>query len=104
MRIYSIQAPDGFIYDIQGPEGASEQDLFRAAQAAMREREYNELQRRAEEARNRPAPPPETTFMGHVGETFKGVIPGAIGLLESAGTGISALLPEEAEKARCDLR
>jgi hypothetical protein len=46
-----------------------------------------------------PAEPKETTFGGNVKEFFKGVVPGAIGLAESAAVGASALLPEDAEKA-----
>lgn len=46
-----------------------------------------------------PAAPKETTFGGNVKEFFKGVVPGAIGLAESAAVGASALLPEETEKA-----
>ena len=42
--------------------------------------------------------PPETGFFGQVGEAFKGVIPGAVGLVEQAAIGASALLPEEYEK------
>lgn len=41
----------------------------------------------------------ETTFLGQVGEAFKGLAPGAIGLIESAAIGASALLPEEQERA-----
>ena len=44
-------------------------------------------------------PTPETTVGGHVKEAFKGLVPGAVGLLESAATGASALLPEELEKS-----
>lgn len=43
--------------------------------------------------------PRETTFGGQTKEFFKGLVPGAIGLVEQAGTGISALLPDEQEKA-----
>lgn len=42
---------------------------------------------------------PETTAFGQVKEAVKGLAPGAIGLLESAATGASALLPEDMEKA-----
>jgi hypothetical protein len=42
---------------------------------------------------------PKTTFGGYAKEAFKGVVPGAIGLLETAGTGIAALLPDNTEKA-----
>ena len=42
---------------------------------------------------------PKTTAFGQVKEGFKGVLPGAIGLLESAATGASALLPEDMEKS-----
>jgi hypothetical protein len=44
-------------------------------------------------------PTPETTIGGQVKEAFKGLVPGAVGLLESAATGASALLPEELEKS-----
>ncbi len=40
-----------------------------------------------------------TTVGGQAKEFFKGLAPGAIGLVEQAGVGISALLPEEQEKA-----
>lgn len=43
-------------------------------------------------------PPPETTILGQIKEGFKGLIPGAVGLVESAATGASALLPEQYEK------
>jgi hypothetical protein len=42
---------------------------------------------------------PQTTIGGQVKEAFKGLVPGAVGLLESAATGASALLPEDMEKA-----
>lgn len=44
-------------------------------------------------------PASETTALGQVKEAFKGLAPGAIGLLESAATGASALLPEDMEKS-----
>lgn len=62
------------------------------------DQEIADSQRRIEELRAQKIEP-ETTFGGNVKEFGKGVIPGAIGLLESAGTGISALLPEDTEKA-----
>lgn len=43
--------------------------------------------------------PPEPTMGGHLKEFFKGIPAGGVGLLETAATGASALLPEEAEKA-----
>jgi hypothetical protein len=43
--------------------------------------------------------PPETTMLGGAKELFKGLVPGAVGLVESAATGASALLPEDMEKS-----
>jgi len=54
------------------------------------------------EAFQPPAPKAEVsgpTIGGQTKEFFKGLIPGGIGLVEQAGMGISALLPEEQEKA-----
>ena len=42
---------------------------------------------------------PQTTVLGNVKEAFKGLVPGAVNLLESAATGASALLPEDMEKS-----
>ena len=42
---------------------------------------------------------PKTTMLGGAKELFKGLAPGAVGLVESAATGASALLPEDMEKA-----
>src|SRR5436190_9231810 len=32
-KIYTVQAPDGKLIDIEGPEGASEEEVFRQAKA-----------------------------------------------------------------------
>ncbi len=42
---------------------------------------------------------PPTTAFGQAKEFFKGIPSGAVGLLESAATGASALLPEDMEKS-----
>jgi len=99
MPLYEITAPDGSVYEIEGPEGASQQSLILAAKRYEREQRSAEIQRRLIEARQRPTPTPETTVGGNVKEFFKGVVPGAIGLAETAGTGIAAMLPEETERA-----
>ena len=44
-------------------------------------------------------PAPQTTMLGGAKELFKGIVPGAVGLAESAAVGASALLPEDMEKA-----
>ena len=62
------------------------------------DQEIADSQRRIEELRAQKIVP-ETTFGGNLKEFGKGFLPGAVGLLESAGTGISALLPEDTEKA-----
>jgi len=68
-----------------------------------REQQSIDVQKRYADAREAAAKaaalPPETTFGGQAKELFKGIIPGAVGLAETAGTGIAALLPEETEKA-----
>lgn len=87
MAIYSVQGPDGRIYDVEGPEGAAEADVIAAVRRQLAVVE---------------TPKPKTeepTFGGQVKEFAKGVIPGAIGMGQTALTGISALLPEDTEKS-----
>jgi hypothetical protein len=83
MPLYRITAPNGQTYQIEGPPGASDAEV---AQAVL--------------AQNPEAgtPKPEQTVLGNVKELVKGVLPGAVGLVESAATGASALLPEDIEK------
>ena len=42
---------------------------------------------------------PKPTIGGYAKEAFKGLVPGAINLAETAGTGIASMLPDSTEKA-----
>lgn len=84
MPLYQITAPNGKTYRIEGPPGASDADVARAVLS-----QYPDAGKS----------PPETTVLGQVKEGFKGLVPGAVGLVESAAVGASALLPEDYEKA-----
>lgn len=84
MPLYRITAPNGQTYEIEGPPGASDAEVAQAVMA-----QHPEAGRAA----------PETTVGGNIKEAVKGVLPGAVGLLESAATGASALLPDEMEPA-----
>lgn len=86
MPIYSVQGPDGRIYDVEGPAGASEAQII-------------EVVKRGIAAEKKPSAPKEPTAGGQVKELFKGILPGAIGLVETAAVGASSLLPEEQERA-----
>jgi hypothetical protein len=83
MPRYEITSPDGRKFEITAPEGASQAEVLAYAQSNF----------------TQSAPPIKTTALGQVKEGFKGLVPGAIGLLESAATGASALLPEDMEKS-----
>ena len=101
MALYEITAPDGSVYEIEGPEGASDKQLVTALMRQQREDERAALQERVRQARAAPVEEeePETSFVGGVGEFFKGLAPGAIGLAETAALGASAILDDESEAA-----
>jgi uncharacterized protein (UPF0147 family) len=82
MPRFEITAPDGRKFEVTAPEGATQDEVLAYAQANYQA-----------------APPKERTILGGAKELFKGLVPGAVGLVESAATGASALLPEEMEKA-----
>jgi hypothetical protein len=77
---YSIRLPDGTLVD-NIPDDLNPLDAKRRIIAAY------------------PQFAPETTILGQVGEAVKGLVPGAIGLIETGVAGASALLPEEYEQA-----
>jgi hypothetical protein len=83
MPLYEIAGPDGKIYEIEGPAGATREEVIAAIQARLASRPTT--------------PTPEPTIGGQIKEGFKGLVPGAIGLLETAGAGAAALLPDEYE-------
>lgn len=91
MPVFRVTGPDGAVYDVNAPEGATEQEAIAYIQNQQRKPKY---------LPETPAitPEPETTVLGHAKELAKGIPSGAIGMLESAGTGISAILPERIEK------
>ena len=82
------------------------EDLYRALIAADAAGDVEAARKLAEyirqqEATEAPSPveTPETTIGGQVKEALKGLVPGAVGLGETAITGAAALLPEEQEQA-----
>lgn len=103
MPIYEVTAPNGKIYEIEGPAGASQQELIQATQRYIRQQEAAAAQARLSAAQAALAQaqtePPKTTAFGHVKEAIKGPVSGLIGLGEIFAAGISSLLPEETEKA-----
>jgi len=79
MPTYEVTSPDGRTFEVTAPEGASQKDVLAYAQS-----NFEKLA-------------PKETLGGNLKEFAKGVIPGGIGLLETAGIGASALLPDEYE-------
>ena len=100
MAVYQITAPDGAVYRITGPENARKEDLILAVQQQSQKDKYAKMQAEIDALRQPiPEPRKEPTVGGNVKEAFKGIIPGAAGLVETTGAGLAALLPDEVEKA-----
>jgi hypothetical protein len=101
MPLYQITGPDGNLYEIEGPEGATRQQVIAAVQKRMSSQEDTNLESRLQQLRaeREELLKPKPTVGGSIKEFGKGLVPGAINLLETAGTGISALLPDDTEKA-----
>ena len=101
MPLYQITGPDGNLYEIEGPEGATRQQVIAAVQKRMASQEEAGVEARLQQLRaeREELLKPKPTVGGNVKEAFKGLVPGAVGLLETAGTGIASMLPDDTEKA-----
>lgn len=85
MPAYQVTGPDGRKYRVDAPEGATSDEAV--------EYVYETYYSGKEKAK------PERTVGGYAKEALKGLVPGLVGLGETAVTGAAALLPEEAERA-----
>ena len=101
MPLYQITGPDGNLYEIEGPEGATRQQVISAVQKRMSSQEDAGVEARLQQLRaeREELLKPKPTVGGNIKEAFKGLVPGAIGLAETAGTGIASMLPDSTEKA-----
>jgi hypothetical protein len=88
MPQYKVEIPGQGTFNVDSPEELTDAQVYAAVQQQLR----SEISEAPQEV----AAP---TFGGQTKEFFKGLLPGGIGLVEQAGMGISALLPEEQEKA-----
>jgi hypothetical protein len=88
MPLYQITGPDGNLYEIEGPEGATRQQVIAAVQKRMASQEEAGVESRLQQLRaeREELLKPKPTVGGNIKEFGKGLVPGAINLLESAGT------------------
>ena len=98
MPIFDVAGPDGKTYQFEAPEGTSQKAIDRVARNYFRDQEIESLSKPEVTNTSTPTPKDETTLGGHIKEIGKGLGSGAVGLLQTAGTGIAALLPEETEQ------
>ena len=92
-RNVTVYFADGSRHEYQGvPDDAMPEQIAARAGRDFQGKQIRHLERA-------PAPEPERTLGGYTKEAFKGLIPGLVGLGETAITGAASLLPEEAEQA-----
>ena len=86
MPQYKVQIPGQGTFNVESPTELTDEQAYTAVVQSLQPKPVEK-------------PKEEPTVGGQIKEFGKGIIPGAIGLVEQAGTGISALLPDKQEKA-----
>lgn len=95
MALYEVTGPGGEVYEVEGPEGATQAEIV-----AQVRRQKRKEQLRSVTSSLAPTPAEEgRTFGGYAKEVAKGIPAGIAGLLETGALGASALLPEGAEQS-----
>ena len=64
MAIYSVTGPDGNTYNIEGPEGAKEQDVLAAARQIYYQTQSQQIQQELQRLQSEPTRPAETSGFG----------------------------------------
>ena len=106
MPRYRITEDDGTVHEIDGPEGASRQQVIAAIQADIANENVNKAEEDYEQylATREEVEPEEgdedTTAVGNIG---RGIISGAVGLAEMAALGAITPLNEETELSARDI-
>ena len=90
MPVFEVTAPNGKVYEVNAPDGATEDQAIAYMQGQLQKKQYFQTPDYAEA--------PETTLGGHAKEFLKGMGSGAIGLAETAGTGFASMLSDKLEK------
>jgi hypothetical protein len=86
MPQYKVQIPGQGTFNVESPTELTDEQAYMAAVQSLQPKPLEK-------------PKEEPTIGGQIKEFGKGLIPGAVGMGQTALTGISALLPDEQERA-----
>ena len=104
MPTYSAVASDGVRYDIEGPPGATQEEILAAIEDGISfesdiERERAEYLAYLRDRKEIQPEPEETDFLAQIEEFGKGIVGGGAGLIEQAALGAITPLGEDTELA-----
>ena len=106
MPRYEVTLSDGTTHEIDGPEGATREQVISAVELSRTEREIEAADKRYRDRLERPVEPrpdPEDTESDLLGNIVKGTWAGFVDTLENSALGVATLLDEGAELEARDI-